>query len=166
MKRCFRLNAPDVSAEAFDGEIIAINLKSGHYHSVRGVGFQIWHLLMRGCSVGQTAATLARAYPAEAAGIAGQVRQFVGELEAAQLVVPLSVPPEVPAEPVDLPTVVGEYARPVLESYTDMQELLLIDPIHEVDVLMGWPRTPGGAETSDGPPGPGDRPPTGRESAG
>jgi len=31
------------------------------------------------------------------------------------------------------------FVLPVLERYTDMQELLLIDPIHDVDET-GWPR--------------------------
>jgi hypothetical protein len=34
----------------------------------------------------------------------------------------------------------GSWAEPVLDKYTDMQELLLLDPIHEVDDA-GWPHT-------------------------
>ena len=30
------------------------------------------------------------------------------------------------------------YSPPVLNSYTDMEELLLLDPIHDVD-QAGWP---------------------------
>ena len=33
-----------------------------------------------------------------------------------------------------------EYEPPVIECYPDMQELLLLDPIHEVDET-GWPRS-------------------------
>jgi hypothetical protein len=33
----------------------------------------------------------------------------------------------------------------VLERYTDMQELLLLDPIHDVD-QTGWPRRKGEGE--------------------
>jgi hypothetical protein len=32
------------------------------------------------------------------------------------------------------------FAAPQLEKYTDMQELLLIDPIHEVNDDQGWPK--------------------------
>jgi hypothetical protein len=31
-----------------------------------------------------------------------------------------------------------EFSRPILTKYTDMKELLLLDPIHEVDET-GWP---------------------------
>ncbi len=34
----------------------------------------------------------------------------------------------------------GDYVAPVLESFTDMQDLILLDPIHEVDAA-GWPNT-------------------------
>jgi len=33
------------------------------------------------------------------------------------------------------------YAPPVLETFSDMQDLLLLDPIHEVDDA-GWPMAP------------------------
>jgi hypothetical protein len=31
-----------------------------------------------------------------------------------------------------------EFVTPCLQKYTDMEELLLIDPIHEIDEV-GWP---------------------------
>ena len=36
----------------------------------------------------------------------------------------------------------AQYAAPKLSTYTDMQELLLLDPIHEVDE-SGWPAQAG-----------------------
>ena len=32
----------------------------------------------------------------------------------------------------------AKFEKPVLQKYSDMQDLLLLDPIHEVDE-MGWP---------------------------
>jgi hypothetical protein len=142
----FRLNEPDVSAECFDGEVIAVNLKSGHYHSLRGVAFLIWTLLIKGHSLETIAATVAGAYPGQTGGVDADLRKFVSELEAAELVVATTAPVETPTTPPDPPAVAGTYAGPVLESFTDMQELLLIDPIHEVDVLAGWPRKPDAAD--------------------
>jgi hypothetical protein len=31
------------------------------------------------------------------------------------------------------------FAEPILQKYTDMEALLLADPIHEVDKSTGWP---------------------------
>jgi hypothetical protein len=32
-----------------------------------------------------------------------------------------------------------KFEKPILEKFTDMEDLLLLDPIHEVDVDAGWP---------------------------
>jgi hypothetical protein len=31
------------------------------------------------------------------------------------------------------------FEQPVLEKFTDMEDLLLLDPIHEVNLQSGWP---------------------------
>ena len=38
----------------------------------------------------------------------------------------------------EMPTSVMDLKPPVLNKYTDMQDLLLIDPIHDVEA-HGWP---------------------------
>jgi hypothetical protein len=38
-----------------------------------------------------------------------------------------------------MPMLPGAFQPPTLESYNDMQDLLLLDPIHDVDD-MGWPQ--------------------------
>jgi hypothetical protein len=44
------------------------------------------------------------------------------------------------ASPLELPaSEMREFQPPVLESYSDMQDILLLDPIHEVDDKAGWP---------------------------
>ncbi len=43
------------------------------------------------------------------------------------------------------PAIQGAFAPPRLQRYTDMQDLLLLDPIHDVDEV-GWPvASPAGA---------------------
>jgi len=142
----FRINTPDVSAEAFDDEIIAINLSNGHYHSLRGIAFQIWTLLEKGYSLDETSAALKLAFPGGPDAIVRDVGDFAAELHAAGLIVPASPAagdPLPPIEPLSLSTIPGgNYAKPVIESFTDMESLLLLDPIHEVDLLTGWPRRP------------------------
>lgn len=141
MSARYRLNEPDVSAEVFDEEVLAINLKTGHYHSLRESGVFLWQTLMQGFSVQETASRLAARFPDITAQASAETASFAQQLVEAGLVVaapdatsPLDV---APAEPVGKP-----YVSPLIESYTDMQELLLIDPIHEVDVYTGWPQKP------------------------
>ena len=40
-----------------------------------------------------------------------------------------------------------DYSTPVVEIFSDMQEILLLDPVHDVD-KSGWPIT----KNSDNPP--------------
>ena len=46
------------------------------------------------------------------------------------------------AERADLPAVVAgtRLSEPRLEKFDDMQHLILLDPVHEIDETMGWPR--------------------------
>lgn len=135
----YRLNEPDVSAEVFDEEVLAINLKTGHYHSLRESAIFLWQTLMQGFSVEETASRLTSKYPEIAAQALTETETFAKQLVEGGLVVgapdatsPTDAPP---AEPAGKP-----FVSPLIESYTDMQDLLLIDPIHEVDVQTGWPQ--------------------------
>lgn len=137
----YRLNEPDVSAEVFDEEVLAINLKSGHYHSLRGLGVSLWQGLMEGFSTEELVSSMVARFPECADTAASETVAYVAQLEAASLIVP-STDSAPPSTTPGVPTTGTPYASPVVESYTDMQELLLIDPIHEVDVYTGWPQKP------------------------
>ena len=126
-----------MSAEDFKSEILAIDLKSGHYYSLRDSAAQIWRLLIEGHSVEAVIPWVAAYYGVEAAAVAPDVKGFIAELEALRLIV--ANPDPSPGPTLVAPGPGGDiYAKPVLETYTDLQDLLLLDPIHEVDVA-GWP---------------------------
>lgn len=134
----YRIPQSEVSAEVFDQEVLAIHLTSGHYHSFREAGVHLWNLLTNGHSVDTAAAALAAATAAPASTVLADTRAFVDVALANGLLVAVEGP-DAPAPSV--PLLPGPYVSPVLEHYSDMQELLLIDPVHEVDV-SGWPRRP------------------------
>jgi hypothetical protein len=43
-----------------------------------------------------------------------------------------------------LPSGQVPFAVPVLQAYTDMQEFMLVDPLHDVDEVAGWPHARAG----------------------
>lgn len=135
----YRLNEPDASAEIFDEEVLAINLSKGHYHSIRGTGVAMWKLLLSGSDDAQIVQAMQAAYDTDRLTLEADVGTFVKQLVAAGLLVEdagaVSTPPPAPTPS---PAAAG-YSPPILESHADMQELLLIDPIHDVDVQVGWP---------------------------
>jgi len=133
-----RVNAPDVTHESFDTEVLVINLRNGSYYSLRESAVPMWHLLAQGLEVTEIATRIAQATSASPDQVLADVQTLVTDLTKQSLLVerPASEAPQ-PAE-VALPSA---YAKPVFDLYTDMQQLLMIDPIHEVDVT-GWPVKP------------------------
>jgi hypothetical protein len=132
----FKVNGPDVIAESIDGEVIIINLNSGAYYSSLGSGGAVWAALASNHSVDETIDLLAGRYgePRETVerGIAAFVTQLLDEgllIESGEAR---------PVDGIELGTG-GAFETPVLSKYTDMQELLLLDPIHDVDPSVGWP---------------------------
>jgi hypothetical protein len=131
----YRLNDRDLVSEALDGEVIVIHLQSGTYYSTLASGADIWNALLGGHSVEEIADWLARGADDERVHIAAEVAEFVSELVAENLILPTDSDPI--GRPDDLGTAAA-FVTPELRKYTDMQELLLVDPIHEV-TEEGWP---------------------------
>ena len=93
--------------------------------------------------VGEITKKLFREYDGTAAIIEQAVTGFIREILAENLIVPDATPfPQPSTLDNPGPQVHKPFVPPVLHKYTDMQELLLIDPIHEVDET-GWPNIAG-----------------------
>ena len=131
----FRSNTPPVVHETVEGETIVVNLDTGSYYDLNPLGGSIFELLNAGTSTAALASRIASAYELGEFEARRTVEDFTAQLVAEQLLAPVADgTPEAPAQ-VELPPV---FAEPVLHKYTDMPELLLLDPVHEVDET-GWP---------------------------
>ena len=134
----YRVNAPTVIYEAFEDETLLINLGTGNYYGFSGSGALIWNCIMRGDSVNSVVDNLQNSF-GNKDGIAPAVEDFVRELVEENLIVEIASEPAKAWEEVARQTVtLDRFERPSLQKYTDMQDLLLLDPIHEVDET-GWP---------------------------
>jgi hypothetical protein len=146
----FTINAPSVIHQTLDGEVIVVNLDTGVYYSLAGTAAEIWTALEAGASAARTARGLAQRYSAAGSELEDAVAAFVGELEQEELIVAGAA---AGAEETGVDAAANgvahpSFVAPVLQKYTDMQELLLLDPIHEVDEA-GWPHPlAGGAGSS------------------
>ena len=135
----YRVNQPAVIAEVIDDEAIVVNLDSGAYYSLRGSACAIWEMLAQQMAVPAVVQSLAQHYTGSPEAIQSGVDSLVADLLNEQLLVPADGEPDSTHQPA-FPTN-GErppFETPVLEKYTDMAELLLLDPIHDVDAT-GWP---------------------------
>lgn len=137
MHQTYRVRKPEVVADVIDGEAVIMNLKTGRYFNSEGTGSECWDALASGLTVDQIVDQLAAKYAADRATIVSAVESFVQDLVAHDLVAPGDAPPPVVAARASsaLP---APFHAPVLNVYSDMQDLLLLDPIHDVDVA-GWP---------------------------
>ena len=128
-----RVNEPDVVFEAFDEEVVLVNLETGNYYSLRGSGPRVWMALSSGIPVEALAGSIAAETGTQAHSIEAEIASFVGELLDAAIVV------EAQRDAPATPAWEGPFEAPNLETYTDMQDLLLLDPVHDVD-STGWPK--------------------------
>jgi hypothetical protein len=136
----FRINSPQVVHQTIDGEVVIINLESGCYYSLDNVAAEVWALLENHAAVGEVAHALGRRYDAAAETISSTVDHFVANLCDESLLLPS--PDATTRAGSNGMATAGDsrapFEAPTLQKYTDMKDLLLIDPIHEVDGL-GWP---------------------------
>jgi hypothetical protein len=140
--KVFRVNSNDIVSDLVEDELIIVDLKSGAYYSLDGVGAFVWSCLEGGMDVPATIRSVAAAYAGAESEIAEVVERLVAELAADNLIV--AVTPDSGQAPISASALVPpssekkSFVAPVLHKYTDMQELLLVDPIHDVDD-QGWP---------------------------
>lgn len=142
MTQSFRVNSPTVIQETIDDEVIIANLDQGFYYSIDELGMRIWNAMLAGAPVPHVVESLGRHF-GSTAELEQDVAAFFAELQTEQLIVPADIPADEPAISAALAAagLPAKYAKPELSKYTDMQQLLLLDPIHEVDET-GWPAVP------------------------
>lgn len=129
---------PEIASEIFDGELVIANYKLGVYYSVSVEGAWIWQGLAHGLTVSQIVQWLARRFGDQTSELPALVEDFVRKLLAEGLVLEASKRDNLAG----LPELTGNvFAQPTIERFDDLQELLLLDPVHDVD-HTGWPRRP------------------------
>ena len=138
----FRPNEPRISCEIIDGELIIVDFDTGLYFSSQNVGPYVWTLLSEGISFELITAGVAQRYGKKPDEVRAHVRRFLEELLSENLLVldperPCA-PPTNAAQPAAEPGPLS-FEAPILNRFTDMEEMLLLDPIHDVEE-SGWPQ--------------------------
>jgi hypothetical protein len=123
--------------ERLDDEVIAIDLESGAYFALDDAAADGFTILAAGGSLDDAIDAVAIRFAVPPDEARADLERFAEELVAAGLL------ERVEAEPV--PVTLGPrvntnrpYGPPAIERFNDLEELLLLDPIHEVDDA-GWP---------------------------
>ncbi len=123
----FEINEPAVVADEIDGMAVIINLETGAYYSGSGCSASAWAALVAGAPTTELATALSVPHPVVAAFAAhllgeGLVRPRSGATQ------PWSVAPA--------------HGPLTLDRFDDLEDLLLLDPVHDV-TEQGWPHREG-----------------------
>jgi hypothetical protein len=140
MNQRFQIERSAVASEIVDGEAIILHHGSGDYFSTDGIGAVIWQWLGESKSQEQIARLLEDSFPRASADIAAVVGAFLSDLLKHGLIREVAGDGTVPPAPAQQATNFGDdFTPPILHVYSDMREVLLLDPIHEVEEAAGWP---------------------------
>jgi len=140
--RKYGIDRTRLVAERFEDETVLVNVESGYYYSLSPTGADILELLEEGI----TADNLPPALFGDSENcerFRPQIDIFVERLAAEGIIIAreqergASTHNRLPRYAAD-----AAYEPPVLERFDDVRDLLLIDPIHQVDLDYGWPRRP------------------------
>ena len=107
------------------------------------MGSQVWNAVVSGCAIDSIIDACVANYAGDREEISSGIYRLLDRLQEEQLIVPLDGGgnggnTELTEDFADS----GEaFTAPVLSKYTDMEQLLLLDPIHDVDET-GWPNEP------------------------
>lgn len=119
----------EIVAKVMDGEAVIINLSNGMYYSLEQVGGAIWEMIEEGYRLDEIVAAIVARFEVSPAQAQDDALRLAAELIHHELIVIAEPEREEPPRrqdargPGKLP-----YAAPQLGAYSDMEELLALDP--------------------------------------
>jgi hypothetical protein len=127
--------APECVADDFGGEIVALNLKNGVYFSMRDLAAGLWTDLAAGHPVETVLGTISAHDPS----LEAEAQKVIERLCKESLMRPAAT-----TRDAAMPLAVGEALAAgrfslELQVYDDMQDLIMLDPVHDVEITEGWP---------------------------
>jgi hypothetical protein len=138
----FEVNEPTVISETIDRETVIINLDSGSYYSLKNSGAVIWAGIQQSARLDEIGAMVRASFEVNGYNVEQEVFALVERLIEENLVRPAleatSVNGLVASSGLEDPV---PFQAPVLEKFTDLEAMLLLDPVHDVDE-KGWPNLP------------------------
>jgi hypothetical protein len=124
---------PRLAAQVFDGEYIIANLDTGLYYNIQGIAVALIDALPF-AEPDTLIQRLSSPFPEQSAAIQNELSTLFKDLLTEEIILFKKEDPS--AEPGVL-KIPESYVQARFNRYADMQDLLLLDPIHDVDE-EGW----------------------------
>lgn len=134
--KSWRVNTPTINFERLDDEVVAIHMPTGMYFSLEDAAVEAWAVLEASASFDQIVARLVATHDVTPEQARADLAPFLDRLLQEELI------EEHPAGTVSAiePGKRRAYTGLKVEKFSDLQYLLMIDPVHEVQ-KEGWPHT-------------------------
>lgn len=131
----YKLNEDKMFADITDGIAIIINSETGIYYGMNGLGTAIYENIVNGVKCEDILNAL-KSMPGAPSTLEDNFNQFISALVEKELVI--EAPASSNSVNIDESIVKEDDFAIYVREYTDAQELLLADPIHEVKEDTGW----------------------------
>jgi Coenzyme PQQ synthesis protein D (PqqD) len=135
----FAVRDRQVIHRMIDDEVVMIDLETGNYFTFRGSATRMWACIDAGMSARETLEHLQESFEGDPSIMEQGIRWLLDQLLQENLIVTLEEPPN---RSVSLAPEGDrqDYSDPAFERYDDMADLILLDPVHEIDQEEGWPK--------------------------
>ncbi len=133
MLEAYVQNSEAVTSETFESETVIINFLNGCYFSLGGSAPAIWTSL----AAPRIESELISAFGGEDVRAAEDIQSFLSVLIAENCLVRVEV--EDSASKTLEHLQIAPYVPPTVQIFHDLKELIVLDPVHEVDEIAGWP---------------------------
>jgi hypothetical protein len=131
---CYSICHGRVVYETLNMEVIAIDFETGNYYALARVAKQIWQMIEQKMSLDQIARVVSDLYGLDLVKAHEDLSVFVKQLLEHGLI----ERSDESGDPISISSFSLPYEPPKVQVYTDVQNLLLLDPIHEA-TEAGWP---------------------------
>lgn len=131
----YRLNEEKMFYDMAEGQAIVINFTTGMYYGTSSLGSAVLDALLAGSSVEDVCKAI-QALPGCPADMDAQLDTFVQALLEKEILAPGESTGA--ACVIDAASLADGFALTV-DEFAEVQDLILADPVHDVDVEQGWP---------------------------
>jgi hypothetical protein len=125
----------DIVSEAFEGEFVVLDLSCGKYYSMDAAAGALWRAIAAGVSIG----ALAEALDGAPGVTARSIHEFAEKLVSYGCLTRSDAPGSAAIDAAALDVLRTSAGPPTVEVFDDLADLILADPIHDVEEAAGWP---------------------------
>ena len=131
----YKLNEEKMFYDMAEGQAIVINFTTGMYYGTSSLGSAVLDALLAGANV-ETVLNAIKALPGCPADMGAQLDVYIAQLIEKEIIVPTDASNATCS--ID-DSVLQDGFKLTVDEFAEVQDLILADPVHDVDVEQGWP---------------------------